>query len=48
MFIVYFQAAPAVEFLIQAYPEYVAVDSLPCATVNDKVNINIAIHVPTK
>ena len=27
------------EFLIQSYPEYVAVDSLPCGTVNDKVEI---------
>ena len=31
------QAAPAVEYLIHSYPEFVSVDSLPYCSVTEKV-----------
>ena len=38
------QLAPAVEFLIHSYPEYTSVDSLPAATVDEKVEIASTLY----
>ena len=34
-----FQMAPAVEYLLHSYPEYVTVDSFPMENVEEKVKI---------
>ena len=33
-----FQTGPAVEYLIHSYPEFVTIDSLPLATLDEKVS----------
>ncbi|XP_064601898.1 ribosomal oxygenase 1-like [Liolophura sinensis] len=38
------EAAPAVEFLIHSYPEYVLVDDLPMESVQEKVNLARALY----
>ena len=34
-----FQMAPAVEYLLHSYPDYVTVDSFPMDNVEEKVNL---------
>ncbi|XP_025103445.1 ribosomal oxygenase 1-like [Pomacea canaliculata] len=38
------ESAPAVECLIDAYPEYITIDSLPLASVTDKVEIATTLY----
>ena len=38
-FVFIFQMAPAVEYLLHTYPEYVTVDSFPMDNVEEKVNL---------
>ncbi|KAK3580866.1 hypothetical protein CHS0354_032927 [Potamilus streckersoni] len=38
------EAAPAVEYLILAYPDYVPVDSLPLATIEDRIEIASTLY----
>lgn len=44
LFFTYFQLAPAVEFLIHNYPEYVTVDSLPSPTLDERVEIASVLY----
>lgn len=39
----YFQLAPAVEYLLHSYPEFVSVESIPLETLDQKVCLNIPI-----
>lgn len=39
----YLQAGPAVEYLIHSYPEFVAIDSLPLTTLDEKVSSDLFI-----
>lgn len=39
-----FQVAPAVEVLIQSYPDYVKVDDLPAATVDERIEVASVLY----
>lgn len=38
------QAAPAIEFLLKSYPNYVTVEELPMETIEEKVIYNNNIY----
>ncbi len=38
------QMAPAVEYLLHSYPDYVTVDSLPMNNVDDKVQFSFCVE----
>lgn len=40
-----FQHTDAVEFLIHSYPDFVMVESLPCGSAQDRVNITLTLSV---
>ncbi|CAH1792356.1 unnamed protein product [Owenia fusiformis] len=38
------EVAPAVEYLIQTYPEYTTIDNLPCNTLQEKMDISSLLY----